>query len=72
MQMCYQANAIPPTAHPPLNIRDYASLTLFGGSFLLEVVADRQKSAWRKAKDAKQHDEKFITSGLWGISRHPK
>lgn len=39
---------------------------------MLEVIADRQKSSWRKAKDSKQHDEKFITKGLWGISRHPK
>ncbi|KAF8348952.1 hypothetical protein F5887DRAFT_1059900 [Amanita rubescens] len=33
----------------------------------------RQKSAWRRSKDAKQHEEKFITSGLWSItiSRHP-
>ena len=45
-----------------------------GTAFLraLTVVADRQKSAWRKAKENKEHDEKFITKGLWGISRHPK
>ena len=36
------------------------------------TVADSQKSAWRHAKDKKEHDEKFITKGLWGISRHPK
>jgi hypothetical protein len=27
---------------------------------------------WRKAKNNKQHDEQFISSGLWSISRHPK
>jgi steroid 5-alpha reductase family enzyme len=31
-----------------------------------------EKSSWRADKDAKKHDEKFITSGLWGYSRHPK
>ena len=28
-----------------------------------DSAADRQKSAWREAKNNKQHDEKFITSG---------
>ncbi|THV03742.1 DUF1295-domain-containing protein [Dendrothele bispora CBS 962.96] len=67
----YMANAVPPAAHPPLGPRDYAAFGLFAASFLFEVIADYQKSSWRSAKDAKQHDEKFITSGLWGISRHP-
>ncbi|KAJ3775242.1 DUF1295-domain-containing protein [Lentinula raphanica] len=67
----YMANTIPASAHPPLIARDYASFGLFAASFLFEVIADRQKSAWRRKKDAKQHDEKFITSGLWSISRHP-
>lgn len=35
-------------------------------------VADHQKSVWRRAKDDKEHDERFITNGLWGVSRHPK
>lgn len=39
---------------------------------MLSVVADRQKTAWRNARDNKEHDEKFITGGLWSISRHPK
>lgn len=34
-------------------------------------VADRQKSAWRHERDQKLHDEKFITRGLWSLSRHP-
>lgn len=36
------------------------------------VLNRAEKSAWRQAKNDKQHDEKFITSGLWGVSRHPK
>ena len=68
----YLSNAIPAAAHPPLSARDYAGIALFAGSFLFEIVADRQKSIWRRQKDNKEHDEKFITSGLWSISRHPK
>jgi steroid 5-alpha reductase family enzyme len=68
----YLVNILPAGLHPALSIRDYAAAALFVGSFLFEVTADRQKSAWRKAKDNKQHDEKFITSGLWSLSRHPK
>ncbi|KAJ7746350.1 hypothetical protein B0H16DRAFT_1557120 [Mycena metata] len=67
----YMVNALPAPLHPALGIRDYAAFGLFAGSFIFEVVADRQKTAWRRAKDAKQHDEKFITRGLWSISRHP-
>ncbi|KAK7032803.1 S5A-reductase domain-containing protein [Favolaschia claudopus] len=67
----YLVNIQPPPVHPALAIRDYAAFGLFASSFIFEVVADRQKTAWRRAKTAKQHDEKFITSGLWSISRHP-
>ncbi|KAL0948647.1 hypothetical protein HGRIS_010451 [Hohenbuehelia grisea] len=67
----YLANALPPSAHAPLGIRDYAGLALFASSFVLEVAADMQKHRWRKARDNKQHDERFISSGLWSISRHP-
>ena len=41
-------------------------LWLFG--FAIEVVADRQKSAFR-AVDGNQN--RFITTGLWAWSRHP-
>ncbi|KAF5379805.1 hypothetical protein D9615_005682 [Tricholomella constricta] len=67
----YLCNALPPGLHPALTVRDYAAVALFAGSFLFEVIADRQKSLWRNAKNNKQHDERFISSGLWGISRHP-
>lgn len=68
----YLVNTLPSSLHPPLTPRDFAALGLVAGAFLFEVVADRQKSAWRRAKDAKQHDEQFITRGLWALSRHPK
>jgi len=65
------ANAIPAAAHPPIGRADYLSLSLIAISFLTEVIADRQKSAWRAQREQKKHAEKFITSGLWGWSRHP-
>ena len=36
--------------------------------FLIEVVADNQKTKFRSIPDNK---DKFITSGLWSYSRHP-
>ena len=68
----YLCNAMPAGLHPALGLRDFAALGVYAGSFLFEVISDRQKAAWRRAKDAKEHDEQFITSGLWSISRHPK
>jgi hypothetical protein len=68
----YLSNVVPASAHPPFGFRDYAALALFATSFLFELVADIQKFTWRLAKDNKQHDQKFISSGLWSISRHPK
>ncbi|KAJ7066151.1 hypothetical protein C8F01DRAFT_981232 [Mycena amicta] len=67
----YMTNALPAALHPKLGPTDYAAAALCIGSFLFEVIADRQKTAWRRAKDAKLHDERFISSGLWSISRHP-
>ena len=67
-----QVNIVPAHLHPSLSCRDYASLGLFAGSLLFEIAADRQKSAWRRARENKEHEEKFITSGLWSLSRHPK
>ena len=52
----------------PLGQLDYLGLGLWVTGFLTEVVADRQKSAFRG--DAANRD-KFISTGLWKISRHP-
>ena len=43
-----------------------AAVWLIG--FTIEVIADRQKTQFRKNPD---NAEKFITSGLWSRSRHP-
>jgi len=67
----YLVNIVPAHLHPALSSRDYASLGLYAGSLLFEIIADRQKSAWRRAQENKEHEEKFITSGLWSLSRHP-
>jgi len=53
---------------PPLGPQDYIGWSLFGVGFLFETVADLQKTMFRGNKD---NAGKFITSGLWGISRHP-
>ena len=34
----------------------------------LEIIADTQKTNFRKIKD---NEDKFITTGLWKYSRHP-
>ncbi|KAL5329129.1 hypothetical protein ACEPPN_002639 [Leptodophora sp. 'Broadleaf-Isolate-01'] len=67
-------NSIPHTllsTLPLLTLTDIAGLSLFLGGFALEVTADRQKNAWVAAKKRKEHDEDFLTSGLWSKSRHP-
>ena len=43
-------------------------LALFIFGFLVEVVADNQKSAFRSIPDNK---DQFINEGLWARSRHP-
>ncbi|KAI0370342.1 DUF1295-domain-containing protein [Pilatotrama ljubarskyi] len=67
----YMVNTLPPANHPKLGRLDYLSLTVLAGSWLFEIVADHQKSSWRRAKENKEHDDNFITQGLWGLSRHP-
>ncbi|KAL1949267.1 hypothetical protein VTO73DRAFT_8148 [Trametes versicolor] len=67
----YMVNTLSPANHPGLGRLDYVSFALLAGSWLFEIVADHQKSSWRHRRDNKEHDEKFITQGLWGVSRHP-
>lgn len=52
-------------------LTDILGLALFASGLSLEIAADRQKAAWTRAKREKKHDEAFLTSGLWGRSRHP-
>ena len=46
----------------------FAGLVLFTFGFLLEIIADKQKSKFRAIPENKN---KFISSGLWARSRHP-
>lgn len=47
---------------------DWVGLALWILGFVVEVLADGQKSKWRKDPCNK---DKFINTGLWAISRHP-
>tara|TARA_B100000287_G_scaffold354680_1_gene344994 strand:- start:156 stop:614 length:459 start_codon:yes stop_codon:yes gene_type:complete len=46
----------------------YLGLVIFILGFTIEVIADYQKTKFRKNPKNKNH---FITSGLWSYSRHP-
>lgn len=52
----------------PLGVYAVVGLALWLAGFSLEVVADRQKSAFRARSENSAH---FIHSGLWAWSRHP-
>ncbi|ROT83501.1 hypothetical protein C7M84_023318 [Penaeus vannamei] len=52
----------------PLSTRDYAGWGIWLAGFLIEVVADYQKTVWRNNPANK---DKFINTGLWSLSRHP-
>ncbi len=51
-----------------LNLVTYIGIGLFLLGFGIEVIADKQKTAFRSILENKN---KFITSGLWSKSRHP-
>ena len=46
----------------------YVGLALWILGFGIEVAADRQKTKFRRKAENK---EKFISEGLWSLSRHP-
>lgn len=51
-----------------LNNIFYIGLLIFLVGFLFEIIADKQKSNFRKDTKNKDH---FIQHGLWAYSRHP-
>lgn len=51
-----------------LNWYAYAGILIWLFGFAIEVVADRQKSAFKKDPE---NEGRFITTGLWAWSRHP-
>jgi steroid 5-alpha reductase family enzyme len=44
---------------------DILGLGLWVTGFAFEVIADAQKSRWAHGKRTKQHDEEFMTTGLF-------
>ena len=46
----------------------YMGLLIFIIGFLIEVIADNQKTAFRAVPE---NANSFITTGLWSVSRHP-
>jgi len=50
---------------------DALGLAIWAGGFACEVIADTQKSRWLHEKRTKQHEEEFLTRGLFGKSRFP-
>ena len=46
----------------------YIGLMIFISGFIIEVLADHQKTVFRKDLNNK---DKFISTGLWAYSRHP-
>ena len=66
LTLCAALAAITTLGAAPLERTDLFGLTIWVLGFSMEVVADRQKSAHRRA-----HPGEFVDSGLWAWSRHP-
>ena len=60
--------AITSMTQRPLGIWIILGILLWTIGFSIEVIADRQKTRFRKVPE---NSEKFITTGLWNYSRHP-
>lgn len=60
-------NAIGPAPALPGRLlwSDVLGFGLYAAGLLVECVADWQKAVWVAGKHAKQHDELFMTRGLW-------
>jgi len=50
----------------PIGVYDALGVSIWVAGFAIEVVADRQKRAFRKSSPGR-----FIDTGLWAWSRHP-
>lgn len=65
-------NAVPAatlaTALPRVAWHDVVGFGAWIVGFYFEAVADYQKSQWSKQKKLKQHDEDFLTKGLFSKS----
>ena len=61
-------NVDDPAARAGLGALDVFGMALWFGGFLFEAAADSEKLAFR-SKPENRH--RFITTGLWSLSRHP-
>ncbi|KAG5979776.1 hypothetical protein E4U55_004754 [Claviceps digitariae] len=67
-------NAVPATAWaavPRLMVTDVLGLAVWTGGLAMEATADMQKSRWVEGKKKKEHDEQFLSRGLFSKSRFP-
>lgn len=68
MMPALAVNAIPATALaalPRVTSTDVLGIGVWASGFAYEIIADYQKSTWVNQKRNKQHDEPFMTSGLF-------
>ncbi|RDA82372.1 hypothetical protein CP532_4773 [Ophiocordyceps camponoti-leonardi (nom. inval.)] len=67
-------NAVPSAAGAlpaSLCLFDLVGFSLWAAGFALEVAADRQKGSWLEGRRLKQHDEPFLSDGLFSFCRFP-
>jgi len=64
----WAANACDPAEQPAFGWLDGVGVCVWCVGFGIEVVADRQKAAWRALPSSKG---RYIDVGLWRYSRHP-
>ncbi|KAI8908727.1 hypothetical protein DFJ77DRAFT_473105 [Powellomyces hirtus] len=67
----YAVNAVPARLQPALGWKDAIGISLWVFGFAFEVIADRQKAAWTKARKEKKTHDLFLKTGLWGKCRFP-
>ncbi len=66
LTLCAALAAITTTAPADLGVLDGVGFSIWLFGFCLEVIADRQKSEFRR-----QNPGRYIDTGLWAWSRHP-
>jgi len=66
LTLCAAIAAISSAKPAPLGLLDAVGLVVWVSGFTIEVVADRQKSAFRERRPGE-----FVDEGLWAWSRHP-
>ncbi|KAG6007477.1 hypothetical protein E4U21_005945 [Claviceps maximensis] len=67
-------NAVPAVAWasvPRLMLSDVLGMGVWAGGLAMEATADAQKSRWVEGKKKKEHDEQFLSRGLFSKSRFP-